>query len=309
MGYRHEGICFIKLSNNPRYLAVFTDDGIYVGAYTGIYEDSYYVDGYVKGVGLIQQADGMYYITKQGKVYTGGTLYLSDDLTNGLVPAGKYEFDENGKMVVKNGVIDGFYYEDGAVVKGKGIVKIGDDYYYVTQNGSVYAGDTLTIAESKTNGLIPAGKYEFDEDGKMILKNGIVDGYYYINGSVQKGAGVVSVNNDLYFIGQKGQVYDGTSFYIAADKTNDLIAPGRYNFDENCKIVLKNGIVDGYYYENGERMKGKGVILYNDNYYFINQSGAVFTGEKLFISATKTNDLIDGGKMYYFNADHTIIVD
>ena len=89
----------------------------------------------------------------------------------GLIPAGVYTFAEDGKMVIeaaKNGIVDGKYYVDGVLMKSVGIVKLGNDYYYITDSGKVYVGK-ITVAASKTNGLISAGVYTFAEDGKMIV--------------------------------------------------------------------------------------------------------------------------------------------
>ena len=307
-GFRHEGIKFIKQSGNPKYLAEFTDDGVYVGAYTGIYDGKYYVDGFVNAAGLIVVDGDYYYITQQGKVYSDGTLYLSDALINGLVPAGKYEFDITGKMVVKNGIIDGFYYEDGAIVKGKGVVKVNGKYYFVKQNGAIYTDSSLFVAESKTNGLIPAAAYHFNADGTIIFNEGIVDGYYYENNVLQKSKGVIRYEGDLYYIGQKGQVYTGSSLYIPADKTNGLVTAGLRYFEANGKMVVKNGIIDGYYYENGELVKGKGLVLFEGDYYFITMKGTTYKNSRVVITEAKANGLKPAG-LYNFDADGKMILD
>ena len=308
MGFRHEGMTFIRLSNNPQYLAEFTDEGVYLGPYTGIYEDNYYVDGYIKGVGLIVVDGDYYYITQRGKVYMNDSLYLNDTMTNGLMPAGVYEFDEDGKMILRNGVIDGMYYENGAIVKGKGLVKVGNDYYFVKQNGAVYTDSSLYIAEAKTNGLFGAGMYYFNPDGTMILNNGIVDGYYYENNELVKGKGLIYVDGKYYYIGLKGQVYTGTSFFITEEKANNLLPAGKYYFNTDGTMIINNGIVDGYYYENNVLVKGKGVVRSGDDFYFVTQKGSVYTGASLFIGEAKTNGLIPAG-MYYFAADGKIIIE
>ena len=86
---------------------------------------------------------------------------------------------------VKNGIVDGYYYENDEIVY-KGLTKIDDDYYYIRTNGIVATNGTYYAY--KTSCDLPAEReYKFDVDGKMIdpptphegVKNGIVDGYYY----------------------------------------------------------------------------------------------------------------------------------
>ena len=89
-----------------------------------------------------------------------------------------------------------------------------------------------------TNGYFPAGNYSFDSEGKIILKQGVVDGYYYIDGVLKKGVGVVQSNGGYYFIGQQGQVVKSQGFVITEAKTNGLIPAGKYNFDSEGKIIL-----------------------------------------------------------------------
>ena len=47
------------------------------------------------------------------------------------------------------------------------MIEIDGDYYYVKSDMTVVHGRSYYV--SKTNGLVPAGNYAFDADGKMIL--------------------------------------------------------------------------------------------------------------------------------------------
>ena len=140
------------------------------------------------------------------------TYSIGASKTNGLLPAGKYEFGADGKMIntpeiepeqpdtpvvpdpepeqpdpepeqpdpkpeqpeVKNGLVkdeDGNirYYENGvAIYKGLAQDENGN-YYYINSSKKAVKNCTYSIGASKTNGLLPAGKYVFDAEGKMIL--------------------------------------------------------------------------------------------------------------------------------------------
>ena len=74
-----------------------------------------------------------------------------------------------------NGIfeIDGNYYykKDGVIQKDLGLIKVGDDYYYVCWSGKLKTNSGKVIGTSQANGLLPAGWYEFGADGKMVANN------------------------------------------------------------------------------------------------------------------------------------------
>ncbi len=174
-------------------------------------------------------------------------------------------------------IIDGKYYIDGMLTKGVGLVEFEGDYYYVKLNGAIYKNAELIVPEAKTNGLAPAGLYSFDADGKMIPPlNGIIDGFYYESNQIIKGKGLVEVDGDIYFVKQNGSVYKNSSLIVSEAKANGLAPAGTYDFDADGKMIIKNGVINGYYYENNVLVKGKGLVLYNDKVYFVKQNGAIY---------------------------------
>ena len=153
----------------------------------------YYVDGKLTGAGLIRLDGDYYYVkTSNAEVVHGRTYWIT--VTNGLLPAGQYAFADDGKMIdppvvdptpdpdpdpepepdpkpdVKNGIVaeNGslYYYVDGKLT-GAGLIRLGGDYYYVkTSNCEVVHGRSYWV--TLTNGLLPAGLYNFADDGKMV---------------------------------------------------------------------------------------------------------------------------------------------
>ncbi len=203
-------------------------------------------------------------------------------------------------------IIDGKYYVDGVLKKSLGLIYLDGEYYYVMVTGEIYKNNSLSLAESKANGYIPQGRYYFDNEGKISYKNGIVAGYYYVNDELQKGAGLVKIGNDFYFVKQNGAVYKDASLYVAEAKTNGLMPAGKYFFDENGKMEVKNGVYGGFYYENNEIVKGKGIVEFENNLYFVKQNGAVYTTHHLMVPEAKTNGLIEPG-LYDFEDDGRLI--
>ena len=221
----------------------------------------YAVDGVVAWhVGLVE-ADGEYYyfagdVNGGGNVIATGKIYVSRNTTDlDVVIGGIYFFDENGKMILNDGLVDIegtlYYYEDGRLAIDAGLVKVGDAYYYV-RSGGEKAGQVVVGRKywvSDTNGYFAAGMYTFDKDGKMIIgaasggREGIVeiDGvlYYYVGGVNQIGAGVVEMTDEL-----------GETFYIYV-KSDGTLATGEY-WPTTTNGLLERGCydwgTDGRYY-------------------------------------------------------------
>ena len=120
-------------------------------------------------MGLIQYNGAYYYVKKNGQVDVNTSRYFNEEMTKGYFTPGVYYFDAEGKMILKNGVVDGVYYENGSIVKGLGLIQYNGAFYYVKKNGQVDISTTRYFNKDMTKGLIPVGLYAFDETGKMIL--------------------------------------------------------------------------------------------------------------------------------------------
>ena len=116
------------------------------------------------------------------------TYGIGEAKTNGLLPAGTYTFGADGKMIdpptvdpnpedpdteVKQGLVtdeDGEvrYYVDGVATYAGLVQDEEGNYYYINSSKKAVKNTTYSIGEAKTNGLLPAGKYTFGADGKMI---------------------------------------------------------------------------------------------------------------------------------------------
>ena len=205
----------------------------------------YYVNGKVTYVGLIEIDGDFYYVRSNGEVVTDCVYWIT--WTHGLKEAGYYTFDENGKLTgtPKNGIVE----EDGVLhyyVNGKltyaGLIKIGDDYYYVNSKCEVVRDCDYYI--SWTHDLMPQGKYHFDADGKLTgsvapLKNGIYeeDGslYFYRNGE-RAYAGLIQIDGDYYYVRSTCEVVHDCSYYVYW--THGLMSEGYYNFDSAGRMIL-----------------------------------------------------------------------
>ena len=209
----------------------------------------YYVNGKVTYVGLIEIDGDFYYVRSNGEVVTDCVYWIT--WTHGLKEAGYYTFDENGKLTgtPKNGIVeeDGVlhYYVNGTLTYA-GLIKIGDDYYYVNSKCEVVRDCDYYI--SWTHDLMPQGRYHFDADGKLTgsvapLKNGIYeeDGslYFYRNGE-RTYAGLIQIDGDYYYVRSTCEVVHDRSYYVYW--THGLMPEGYYNFDSAGRMILDSEI-------------------------------------------------------------------
>ena len=287
--------CWLHKTNGlalPEWGYYFDENGVILHdedtGKNGILKDGedffYYVDGIKAPAGMIQIGDDYYYANSKGQLIVNQTYYCSR--TNGLMEEGIYAFDAEGKLIQgatdKNGIVkddDGVlrYYVNGKVTY-VGLIEIDGDFYYVRSNGEVVTNCVYWI--TWTHGLMEAGYYTFDENGKLTgtPKNGIVeeDGvlHYYVNGTLTY-AGLIKIGDDYYYVNSKCEVVRDCDYYISW--THDLMPQGRYHFDADGKLTgsvapLKNGIYeeDGslYFYRNGERAYA-GLIQIDGDYYYV----------------------------------------
>ena len=120
-----------------------------------------------QGTGSVELNGQQWTVESDGKVLFTGII---TDASNTTL---SYK-DGVGSNVVKQGLVkdeDGAvrYYVDG-VATYAGLVKDAEgNYYYINSSLKAVTNRAYTIGEAKTNGLLPAGRYEFDSDGKMII--------------------------------------------------------------------------------------------------------------------------------------------
>ena len=268
----------------------------------------------------------------------------------------RYAADENGVWQEHlTGLFDykgeTYYCVAGIIQEGAGLVRIDGDYYYFRTSTST-AVKARAYWITVTNGLLPAGQYTFDADGKMVnppivtpdpdpspepgVKNGIVaeNGslYYYVDG-VLTGVGLIRLNGDYYYVKTSNcEVVHGRSYWVT--DTNGLLPAGSYTFGTDGKMInppvvdptpdpdpepeptpdpdptpdVKNGIVaeNGslYYYEDGV-LTGAGLIRLNGDYYYVKTSNCeVVHGRSYWV--TDTNGLLPAGP-YTFGADGKMV--
>ena len=148
-------------------------------------------------------------------------------------------------MIIKNGLVpeaDGLYYYVDGTKNHAGLIKVGDDYYYIDSSCKAVTG-TKTIKADWTNNLLPPGTYTFGEDGKMLGKNGIFeeDGalYFFIN-DVKTRAGLIRIEDDYYYIRTGGVVAIGEYYVTYPNTAVTGFEKGTYLFGDDGKMIIQN---------------------------------------------------------------------
>lgn len=149
----------------------------------------YLTDGVATFAKLVKSDAGdLYYIGSSGQAVCNVTYYLTNSQTNGLLPSGSYTFDSNGVLQNPPELLAGESMTNGLVrmsngtvtylVDGRatyaGLVKSdAGDLYFIGSTLRAVTNTTYTISEKMANGLLPAGTYRFDKDGKLITETTI----------------------------------------------------------------------------------------------------------------------------------------
>ena len=306
----------------------FGDDGALIRQITepGLCADTngdvYYINesGYVPmDAGIIQLDGDYYYIVHSGKIKKNNVQTVTKEKSNGLVEPGDYHFDKDGKMVIpqeepeiKNGIVDGYYYENNVIKGDVGMIEIDGALYFVCYSGKIKKGNIQTVTKEKANGLVEPGIYRFGEDGKMIIpevKREIINGYYYVNNVIKGDVGMIEIDGDLYYVCYSGKIKKGNIQTVTKEKANGLVEPGIYYFGEDGKGIIpkvKREIINGYYYENNVIKGNVGMIQIDGDLYFVCYSGKIKTGNIQTVTEEKANGLVEPG-IYYFGEDGKIV--
>ena len=288
---------------------VFDENGVFQKNQCGVYNDNGITRWINNGMlvwhaGLVKDGDDYRYFKRNGMV-TSVETYVAK--TNDLLPAAKYTFDAEGKLMKLEGLHEDLngnlcYYVD-YVKNYAGLVEVDGSYYYIASDLKAVKNGTYYV--TKTNGLKDAGFYSFDADGKMIIKNGLVeengDLYYYVDGA-KTAIGLIEWEGNYYYIASNLKAVKDAKHYVFADKANGLKPAGWYWFNADGTMFLEGIREDNgtkYYYKDGVKNYA-GLVKIDDAYYYVKSDCTVVCGRSYYV--TKANGLMPNA-VYTFGAD------
>ena len=308
----------------------------------GVYDGYLYINNKkVERYALIELDGDFYFVGDYRKVTTNKTMYLTDEFVAGHTFAdgtpmtiGYYDFDADGKMIIKNGVYDGYLYINNKKVERYALVELDGNFYFVGDYRKVATNKTIYLTAEYVEGHtfadgtpLTVGYYTFDAEGKMVIeetpakKNGVIDGYMYIDGQRVNRYALIEFEGDYYFVGDYRKVATNTTIYLTAEYVaghtfadGTPMAVGYYTFDAEGKMVIKNGIIDGYMYINNERINRYALIEFEGDYYFVGDYRKVATNTTIYLTAeyVEGHTFADGTPMtagyYDFDADGKMVI-
>ena len=311
------GLAFIDAETS---LFVFGEDGKFQ-QFTGAIrnEDNsvvlhYAINGQLPWhIGLVQVGSHVYYFVGENVKAVGDVYVTRFYNVSGAVMGGIYTFGADGNLCRYDGIteVNGVlrYYEHFRLMAGNGLTKVGDEFIYVRSNGELVVNAKYYVPANDL-GIVP-GEYAFDENGYMVNpvstdKDGIYfeNGawYYYENGVIGYNKGLVNTLKTWYDADGNAFWGEGGIIYV---RSNGQLATGKYyvtnlsNYDQTIAVAVgaplqfneyglmgsvKNGIVDGYYYENNQIVYSAGLIQIDGNYYYVRSNGQVVMGRDYWIS-------------------------
>ncbi len=275
----------------------FDENGKFLSTKTGLVDGSYVENGMIAWhYGLVKIGDQLYYFVedaeKGGNKLADGIVWVTRaNGVTGLEKGACYLFEGGKVNTAFTGIEGGKYFENGKYMIGAGLVKVGEDYYYVRSSGQFATGKYYI---TKTNGI------EGFETGKMLpIKNGVVEEggalYFYQNNHMMCGAGLIEYKGAIYYVRSSGKVATGTYYITNTNGMEGFEENDKLLFGEDGKLIVtaeKNGIVEEngalYYYENGRIAYNAGLIEIDGDIYYVRSNGQVATGVYY---VTNTNDM------------------
>ena len=298
----------------------------------GPIDDFFYLHG-IKQLAyqLVEYSGDFYYISDGNKIAKNVTVYLNKALEGHTYPdgtplqKGNYDFDADGKMVLRNGPVGDYFYENGVKVNTYKLCEYKGDYYYVgdgrklARNVTLYLNKALEGHTYSDGTPMRAGNYEFDADGKMILKNGPVGDFFYINGVKQLAYKLVEYNGDFYYISDGHKLAKNVTVYLNKALEGHTypdgtpLQKGNYDFDADGKMQLKNGPVGDYFYENGVKVNTYKLCEYKGDFYYVGDGRKIVRNATVYLNkALEGFTYADGTPMlkgyYDFDADGKMIL-
>ncbi len=227
----------------------------YGKTFTGIKDDYFYKDDVKQKAYQLVEFDGNFYFINNGnKIAKNTRIYLSQRFVEGFtftdgtpLKVGYYEFDENGKMIIHNGVVGDYFYSNGVRLNAYQLVEFDGDFYFINDSHKVAKNKTLYLSDRFVNGFtyedgtpLKAGYYTFDENGKMVMLNGPVGDYFYENNIRLNAYQLVEFDGDYYFINDSHKLAKNKRIYLSQRFVEGTdLAVEYYNFDADGKMIIE----------------------------------------------------------------------
>lgn len=226
----------------------------------GIINDELWINGVMQTAYKLVEFEGAFYFISDGnKIARSESFTLTDAVIGGLtypdgtpIPAGKYSFDADGKMIYRNGIYNDQIYINNVLQTAYKLVALDGDFYFISDENKIARSTNITLTVSNIGGLtfsdgtaIPTGEHYFGADGKLTYRHGIYGDQIYINNVLQTAYKLVAYGGNIYFVGDGDKIVKDTTITLTDDQIGGLTYPdgtpikaGDRYFDENGHMDL-----------------------------------------------------------------------
>ena len=278
----------------------------------GVVGDYLYINGVMQKAYQLVEFEGAYYfVNDYNKLLKNATISLNEKFTSPYgIPAGRYAFDAEGKLVINHGVVGDYLYINGVMQKAYQLLEFEGAYYFVNDYNKLVKNGSVDLSSRFTSQYgLPAGRYAFDAEGKLVINHGVVGDYLYINGHLQKAYQLIEFEGNYYFINDYNKLLKNATISLSEKFTGAYGIPaGRYAFDANGRMVINHGIVGDQLYINGVLQKAYQLIKFEDSYYFVNDYNKLLKNATIDLSARFTSQYDLPAGRYAFDADGKMII-
>ncbi len=275
------------------------------------------VDGYfyrngeqLKAYQLAEYEGYYYYVGDAHRLAKNVLLYLPADLVkNTELAVGYYYFDAEGKLRVPNGPVGDYFYRNGQRLTAYQLVKFEDHYYFINDGHRLAKNTKLYMTSATLEGTgLPADYYEFDAEGKMLLRNGPVGDYFWREGIRLDAYQLAEFEGYYYFINDYHRLAKSCRLYLTEPFLEGTGLPvGYYDFDTEGKMLLKNGLVDGFFWRDGIRLDAYQLVEFEGEYYYIGDGHRIVTDKRIYLNAEQLKGTDYPAGYYSFYTDGRMI--
>ncbi len=208
------------------------------------------------------------------------------------------------------GIKGDYFYKDGVMQKAYQLVEFEGNYYFINDSHKLAKNKRIYLSQKFVEGTpLAVGYYDFDADGKLLLKNGPIGDYFYKGGVMQRAYQLVEFEGNYYFINDGNKIAKNTRIYLSQIFVEGTdLKVGYYDFDADGKLLLKNGPEGDYFYKDGIRLNAYQLVEYNGDYYFINDAHKLAKNKRIYLSQgfVEGTDLKVG--YYDFDAEGKLVL-
>ena len=267
----------------------FDDEGKLIRkvAKNGPVGDYFYLDGVKQLAYQVVEYEGYYYFIYDGhKLAKNCTLYLTEKFVAGTgLAEGYHTFDAEGRIVIKNGPVGDYFYVNNVKQKAYQVVEYEGYYYFISDSHKLAKNCTLYLTEKFVAGTgLAVGNHTFDAEGRIVIKNGPVGDYFYVNNVKQNAYQLLEYQGDYYFVSDGNKLAKNCELYLSEKFVAGTgLAAGMYSFDDDGKMIILEGPVGDYFYENGTMVRDYKLVEYEGYYYFIADGYKLVKNKKMYL--------------------------